>query len=336
MIPRSVGHWQMQDWRHDLREAITRPAELLQALELDPALLEPAIAAGRTFPLRVTKSYLARIRKGDPHDPLLRQILPLGEETSDSGGMLDPVGDMDATKTPGVLCKYPGRALMITTAACPIHCRYCFRRHYPYSESQAGRDDWAGALDWLQRHPDIDEVILSGGDPLMLDDERLHDLVGRLDRVASLRRLRIHSRVPIALPSRITNELTGMLTASRLRTVVVIHANHPREFDQAVATGLARLAGSGTHLLNQSVLLRGVNDCATTLAALSHILFDHGVLPYYLHLLDDVRGAGHFRVGEDVALALHRSLQADLPGYLVPRLVREDAGNPSKTIVFTA
>jgi EF-P beta-lysylation protein EpmB len=284
------------------------------------------------FGLRVPRGYLRRIPKGDPDDPLLRQVLPLGAELLAAPGYgPDPVGDAAATARPGLLHKYRGRALLITTGACAVHCRYCFRRQFPYGETRIGAAQWGQIRAYLEADPGIDEVILSGGDPLVLSDQRLAELVQRLDAVAQLKRLRIHSRVPVVLPERIGPGLLAGLADSRLRRLLVLHANHPRELNAEVAAALAALREAGIDLLNQSVLLAGVNDREAILAELSERLFDCGVLPYYLHLLDRVQGAAHFAVDEAKAKALMQSLRARLPGYLVPRLVLEQAGAVSKT-----
>jgi EF-P beta-lysylation protein EpmB len=314
--------------------AISDPAGLLAALELDPAWLPAAQAAARLFPLRVPRAFVARMRRGDPLDPLLRQVLPLAEEClTHSGFGADPVGDLAAMAAPGVLHKYAGRVLLTATGACAVHCRYCFRRHFPYAESRAGTDHWQAALDYLAQDQSLREVILSGGDPLTLSDRRLSEFIHAAADIAHLERLRIHTRLPVVLPERVTPELVRTLTSTRLATVVVIHANHANEIDDAVLGASARLRSAGVTLLNQSVLLRGVNDSADALANLSEKLFSLGVLPYYLHLLDRVQGAAHFEVPEDEARDLMAQLTARLPGYLVPRLVREVAGAPGKQFV---
>ena len=321
-------------WQRSLQDAVTDPAELLRLLELDPGLLPAAQRAAALFPLRVPRGYLGRMRRGDPQDPLLRQVLPLAAELQEQPGFShDAVGDLASTRGAGVLHKYQGRALLITTGACAVHCRYCFRRHFPYSEHSALRGGWQPALERIAADPAIDEVILSGGDPLSLSDTRLAALAGQLEALPQLRRLRIHTRQPIVLPERVDRELLAWLGRGRLRKIVVLHANHARELDHAVAAAIAALATSGAVLLNQSVLLRGVNDAVATLRALSERLFECGVLPYYLHLLDRVQGAAHFEVPEHEARVLHRALAAELPGYLVPRLVREEQGQPSKTLL---
>ncbi len=318
-------------WQRELARAISDPAELLRELELDPALLPAARLAAARFPLRAPRGFVAQMRKGDPHDPLLRQVLPLAAELAPAPGFVtDPVGDGAAQAAPGVLHKYHGRALLIVTGACAVHCRYCFRREFPYVEAHAGVGQWRSALAYLAGDASIREVILSGGDPLSLSDQRLGLLLAELDRVPHLKRLRIHSRQPIVLPERVDDGLLDLFARTRLQSVLVVHANHPREIDDTVRAALARLANAGVTLLNQSVLLRGVNDAAATLAELSEVLFAGRVLPYYLHLLDRVCGAAHFEVNESEASAIMEQLRQRLPGYLVPRLVREQPGQPAK------
>jgi EF-P beta-lysylation protein EpmB len=319
-------------WKAELAASFTRVEDLLDYLGL-PAEPGPrrGEAAGR-FAFRVTAAFAARMRKGDAADPLLRQVLPAAEELDERPGFLaDPVGDLQAVAAPGLLHKYQGRALLIATGACAVNCRYCFRREFPYADGHAGRSREAEALAHIAGDPGIREVILSGGDPLVLDDGRLERLVGALAAIAHVSRLRIHSRLPVVLPSRVTPHLLRVLGATRLKPVLVVHANHANEFDAEVGRALGRLREAGVALLNQSVLLRGVNDTADALAALSERLFEQGVLPYYLHLLDKARGTGHFDIAEAEALALHEALRRRLPGYLVPRLVREVAGEPYKT-----
>jgi EF-P beta-lysylation protein EpmB len=321
-------------WRQALADAITDPAELCSVLDLDPELVAPALAAAREFPLRVPRGYVARMRRGDPHDPLLLQVLPGAAELAPAAGFTnDPVGDLDSSAARGLLHKYAGRALVVTTGACAVHCRYCFRRHFPYSEQSALRQAWQPVIARLQTDPGIHEVILSGGDPWSLSDRRLTQLTDELQAVRHVRRLRIHTRYPVVLPERIDAGLLKWLAAVPLQKVVVIHANHANEIDEQVRGACANLSAAGATLLNQSVLLAGVNDSAAALAALSESLFAARVLPYYLHLLDKVQGAAHFDVDEHRALQLHSELTARLPGYLVPRLVREIAGAPAKTAV---
>ncbi|MCB1777404.1 MAG: EF-P beta-lysylation protein EpmB [Candidatus Competibacteraceae bacterium] len=322
------------DWQQEWARAIRDPAELLRELALDPALLPGAQAAARQFPLRVPRNFVARMRQGDPDDPLLRQILPLAIELEPTPGFVaDPLDEQAAQVAPGVLHKYHGRALLMATSACALHCRYCFRRAFPYEQAQIGTRHWPQALAYLASDPSLSEVILSGGDPLALSNPRLSELLGGLEPIPHLKRLRIHSRLPIVLPERLDDGLLDILTRTRLHPVLVVHANHPREIDGTVRQALERLALAGVTLLNQSVLLRGVNDDATTLIELSEALFAARVLPYYLHLLDPVQGAAHFAVKESAAFAIMNTLRQRLPGYLAPRLVREQPGQLAKTLV---
>ena len=320
-------------WQRALSRAITKPEDLIDALGLDPALLAGARAANEVFALRVTPSYLARMRHGDRNDPLLRQVLPLIEETEQFDGYVaDPLAERDYTRAPNLLQKYTGRALLISTQACAIHCRYCFRREFPYDEQQEeqGASRWSAALAAIAADDSIEEMILSGGDPLSLSDARLTQLTDAIQAIPHVRRLRLHTRQPVVLPSRVDGGLLGWLRTLRLPTVVVLHINHANEIDEAVRAACARLRGAGVTLLNQSVLLRGVNDDVETLANLSRTLFDAGITPYYLHLPDRVRGTAHFDVPEARARELVAGLTARLSGYLVPRLVREVPGAASK------
>lgn len=313
---------------------ITDPGILIDLLGLDAALKPAATRSAEQFGFRVTRSFASRMRRGDPDDPLLRQVLPIEAEMLDgpTGFGDDPTGDLEARAAPGVLQKYRGRVLLIVTGTCAVHCRYCFRRHFPYGEETRAHS-LETALDYLNRNDTVREVILSGGDPLTLSDRRLGGLAGELGRIPHLVRLRLHTRQPVVDPGRVGDDLLAWLESTDLRTTLVIHANHPAEIDDDVARAADRLRRAGVTLLNQSVLLRGVNDRAETLSALSERLFSIGVLPYYLHALDRVRGAAHFLVPEDKALALHRELRASLPGYLVPRLAREDPGRACKTLL---
>lgn len=327
--PRTDG--QVSRWQDEMADAITSPEALVAALGLDPQLLTAAHAAAAGFRLRVPRSYVARMRPGDAHDPLLRQILPVAqelEEVADYG--IDPVGEHAALRAPGLLQKYHGRALIITTSACAVHCRYCFRREFPYSEQTGDAPRWSAALEEIARDGSLEEIILSGGDPLSLSDARLTSLTDALTAIPHVRRLRIHTRQPVVLPSRVDDGLVGWLATLRLPMVFVLHANHPNEIDAEVRAACARLRASGVTLLNQSVLLNGVNDDAGVLAELSRRLFEAGVLPYYLHVLDRVRGAAHFEIAESHARRIAGELSARLPGYLVPRLVREVYGAPAK------
>jgi EF-P beta-lysylation protein EpmB len=321
-------------WQKELAQAVRDPAELLALLGLDPDLLPGARRAAELFPLRVPRGYVARMRHGDSRDPLLLQVLPLAAEAAPQPGFrADPVGDLAAMQAGGVLHKYHGRVLLIATGACAIHCRYCFRRHFPYAQANAAAEAWEPALDYLRGHPEISEVILSGGDPLALTDRRLEQLLLALQQIPHLRRLRVHSRLPIVLPQRVTEQMLAWLTRGRLQPVLVVHANHPNEIDASVADALARLREAGVTLLNQTVLLKGINDDVDTLVSLSERLFEHGVLPYYLHLLDPVVGAGHFDIPTAEGKRLASQMTSRLPGYLVPKLVREEPGRDSKTLL---
>jgi len=329
MIPASLSQAQ-PDWRRAFRDAITDPHELLALLGLD-ALRERLPADCREFPLRVPRGFVARMQPGDAADPLLRQVLPLDDEYRPVPGFtLDAVGDLASRGASGVLHKYQGRALLIATGSCAVHCRYCFRRHFPYSDELAATGRWAAALDYLRDDDSISEVILSGGDPLSLATTKLAELTEQLARIPHVRRLRIHTRLPVVLPERIDAELLAWLERQPWPVVFVLHANHGNEIDATVQDACAALRTRGAQMLNQAVLLRGVNDGAEALAELSERLFAAGVLPYYLHQLDRVQGAAHFEVPDVEAHALIETLRVRLPGYLVPRLVREMAGAPYK------
>ena len=306
------------------------PAELLRLLDLPPAAL--GVAANVSFPLLVPRGFVARMRKGDPHDPLLRQVWPhTAELTPVAGFTSDPVREQGLAAD-GLIQKYPGRVLLIASGACPLHCRYCFRREFPYSAQLAARADWSAALARLRSAPDAREAILSGGDPLSLSNRRLGELIAQLED-SSLTTVRIHTRFPVAIPERIDAGLLRVLRGTRLKTVIVVHANHANELDADVERAFSALRAAVSALLNQSVLLRGVNDTVDALAAVSERLFGCGALPYYLHLLDPVAGAAHFDVDDQTATRLIAELRERVPGYLVPRLVREVPGELSKTPV---
>jgi EF-P beta-lysylation protein EpmB len=299
-------------------------------LELPLAALDAQ--ASSAFPLLVPRGFVARMRKRDPLDPLLLQVLPRSAELREVPGFgADPVREQGLAAS-GLIEKYPGRALLIASGACPVHCRYCFRREFPYNEQLAARGGWDDAVERLRARPDVREAILSGGDPLSLSNRRLGELVAELEST-SIDTLRIHTRYPVIVPERVDDGLLRLLSATRLNTVVVVHCNHANELDDATAAALRALSARVTALLNQSVLLRGVNDSATTLAALSTRLFACGALPYYLHLLDPVAGAAHFDVDARTGRKLVARLRTRLPGYLVPRLVRETPGELSKTLI---
>ncbi len=331
MLQHKLIQQTQNSWQQALAEAIRDPAELLRQLNLPTELLPSSSAMTQQFPLRVPHSFVSRMQKGDPNDPLLRQVLPLDAELNEIPGFgLDPVGDHDAIINRGLLQKYQGRVLIMTTAACAIHCRYCFRRHFPYSEQSSRPSQWQEMCDEIAKDSNINEVILSGGDPLSLADTQLSQLVAMLERLPQLKRLRIHSRYPIVLPQRINAAMLEWLTKTRLNTVMVIHSNHANEFDDEVGTAMTKLKSAGVTLLNQAVLLRGVNDNIEALSQLSERLFETGVLPYYLHLLDKVQGAAHFDVERKTARHLLTEVRKILPGYLVPQLVEEIAQTPYK------
>ncbi len=318
-------------WQEQLAAVVTSLPELLQHLQLDAAELGLSEAALRDFPLRVPRPFLARMKPGDPHDPLLLQVLPQAAELLDVEGYTqDPLGETEVNEQRGLLHKYHGRVLLIATQSCAIHCRYCFRRHFPYADNRPGRAQWQETFRYIEDHAEIAEVILSGGDPLASSNTYLQWLIDSLLAISHVTRLRIHTRLPLMLPARVDAALLRMLGKRRQQVVVVLHANHANEFDAEVDAACAQLRAEGIHLLNQSVLLKGINDSADTLCTLSERLFAAGVLPYYLHLPDKVQGTAHFDVSTERALALMQEVQARLPGYLVPRLVREESGKPGK------
>ncbi len=319
-------------WQQQLSQAITEPKQLLHTLNLTLDDFPEHHAATQLFSLKTPLSYLNKIQKGNPKDPLLLQIMAQSQELQTPDGFTnDPVGDLNANKTPGLLHKYHGRVLLITTGACAIHCRYCFRRHFPYQQQQAGRDQWSQAINYIQHDTSIKEVILSGGDPLVLSDNKLDNLITRLESIPHLTRLRIHSRLPVVLADRITDSLIQRLKISRFNVCLVIHANHANEITDTEKNMFSRLKQAGITLLNQAVLLKDVNHQLVDQIDLSEALYNVGVLPYYLHLLDPVQGAAHFDVSLSHAQSLIQQMQNQLPGFLVPKLVREISGEASKT-----
>lgn len=319
------------DWQTLLATSITDVRTLLERLELDTTLLEPGLAACAEFPLRVPEPYLARMQPGELNDPLLRQVLPVGEELQEQPGfVLDPLGEQHSNARPGIIHKYHGRLLLIVSGGCAINCRYCFRRHFPYADNNLSSQEWEQALDYIRADSSISEVIYSGGDPLAANDKRLHWLTRRIAEISHVRRLRVHTRLPVVIPQRVTDSLLEALCDTRLPVTMVLHCNHANELDQALAGAASRLRGAGMLLLNQAVLLKGVNDQLEDQIALSEHLADNGILPYYLHILDHVRGAGHFHIDDQQAKELVGRMLARLPGFLVPKLVREVAGRASK------
>lgn len=322
------------DWLYELKKSYTRPEDLLSALQLNASTYANDIKARQLFSMRVPRPFVRQMKVGDPHDPLLRQVLPLAEEfTVEPGFSKDPL-DEQTSPANGLLHKYHGRVLLILQGGCAVNCRYCFRRHFPYDELTISQRQIDETLDYIKQNPDVNEVILSGGDPLMAKDERLQKLVHELEALPQLTRLRIHSRLPVVIPSRLTNELLTAFTQSRLQVVLVIHANHANEISGELVANLKNWHNAGIHLLNQSVLLRGVNDSTDALCHLSETLFSANVLPYYLHQLDKVEGASHFEVNDNEAQQLWLGMTQKLPGFLVPKLVREQANKPSKTAIM--
>lgn len=323
-----------ENWHRSLARAIRNPDDLLTRLGLPDKLRSAARTAARLFPLLVPESFLRRIQPENPADPLLRQILPFEvEHDSVPGFVADAVDDSRFRLAPGLLHKYHGRALLIATGSCAVHCRYCFRRHYPYGDEPRRLSEWEPALEAIFKDPSIEEVLLSGGDPLMLTDQRLSDLIDRLEAIPHLRRLRIHTRLPIVLPDRVTQTLLDQLKSCRLKVVFVVHANHAAELVDDCAESLRRLVAAPLMVLNQAVLLRGVNDSADAQCDLSAALIELGVMPYYLHQLDRVAGAAHFEVPIETGRTILQEMRRRLPGYAVPRYVQEIPGTPHKTVI---
>ncbi|MEH6586955.1 MAG: EF-P beta-lysylation protein EpmB [Halioglobus sp.] len=326
------------DWQAQLRNVVSSGEELLSLLGINAAASGFSTLASADFPLKVPHSFVSRMRPGDSRDPLLLQVLSHRAELLQVPGFSDdPVGEVgDAISHRGVIQKYAGRALLILSGGCAINCRYCFRRHFPYSDNRNSRDEWLQALEHIADDPSISEVILSGGDPLLVSDHQLAKLVSQLAAIPHLKRLRVHSRMPIVLPARVTDGLLDALSGTRLQPVMVIHSNHGNEVNEEVRVALQKMRDRNIPLLNQAVLLADINDNVQALADLSERLFEAGVLPYYLHLLDKVRGAAHFEVEQNTGLALIAELENLLPGYLVPRLVREEAGQLAKVRVASS
>ncbi|MDM4210912.1 EF-P beta-lysylation protein EpmB [Klebsiella spallanzanii] len=321
-----------EDWLAQLADVVTSPDELLHLLNVDAdANLLAGRDAKRLFALRVPRAFIARMEPGNPNDPLLRQVLTSQDEFINAPGFsTDPLEEQHSV-VPGLLHKYTNRALLLVKGGCAVNCRYCFRRHFPYAENQGNKRNWQTALEYVAAHPELDEIIFSGGDPLMAKDHELDWLITQLESISHIKRLRIHSRLPIVIPARITDELVARISTSSLQVLLVNHINHANEIDAEFHAAMKRLRMAGVTLLNQSVLLRGVNDNAQTLADLSNALFDVGVIPYYLHVLDRVQGAAHFMVSDDEARSIIRELLTLVSGYLVPKLAREIGGEPSKT-----
>ncbi len=321
-----------EDWLQQLADVITDPAELLQILSLsDSPILRDGVDARRLFALRVPRSFVSRMQPGDINDPLLRQVVTLPDEFLTTPGFSTDPLDEQHSVVPGLLHKYHNRALLLVKGGCAVNCRYCFRRHFPYQENQGNKANWTQALNYIRQHSELDEIIFSGGDPLMAKDHELDWLISELESIPHIHRLRIHSRLPVVIPARITETLCQRLQRSRLQVLMVTHINHANEINDELQQSIARLKKAEVILLNQSVLLRGVNDNAEVLAALSNALFNAGIMPYYLHVLDKVQGAAHFMVSDDEARMIMKTLLSQISGYLVPKLAREIGGEPSKT-----
>lgn len=320
-----------QNWLKQLANGISDPAKLLEELEIDPSPWQNGFDARKLFAQRVPQSFVDRMEKGNPFDPLLRQVLPLSEEFEIHDGYSNDPLEEQKNSIPGLLHKYHNRALMIVKGGCAINCRYCFRRHFPYDENKGSKSVWQQSLDYVQQHPEIDEIILSGGDPLMAKDEELTWLINHIADIPHIKRLRIHSRLPVVIPARITPTLANLLENTRLQTILVTHINHAQEINQELRDSLTTLKRAGVTLLNQGVMLKGVNDSVDDQVALSQALFDAGVLPYYMHVLDKVQGAAHFFISDQQAKTIMAGVMEKVSGYLVPKLTREIGGRTSKT-----
>lgn len=324
---------QQPNWLSYLANAVNDPEKLLQQLELPQSQFKQDIAARRLFPLRVPQPFIDKMEKGNPHDPLFLQVMSAQQEFLHVEGFnTDPL-DEQHNAVPNLLHKYHNRVLLMVKGGCAVNCRYCFRRHFPYQDNKGNKQNWQQALTYIAQHSEIEEVIFSGGDPLMAKDHELDWLLSALETIPHVNTVRIHTRLPVVIPQRITTALCQRLAKSRLNTVLVTHINHPNEIDSTLTAYLANLHSAKVVLLNQSVLLKGINDSATVLKALSDKLLASGILPYYLHLLDKVQGAAHFYLDDQQALAIYHELQTISSGYLVPKLVREVAGEPNKTLI---
>ena len=318
-------------WRKDLREVITDPKKLLNILQIDPIAYLHHLKAKELFPVRVPLPFIKRMQKNDINDPLLKQVMPLSNEFIITEGFSpDPLKEHD-TVAEGLLHKYKNRALMIVKSGCAVNCRYCFRRHFPYQDNSPNKQRWKQALNYISKHGEISEIIFSGGDPLMASDEHLAWLVKQIELIPHVKRLRIHTRLPVVIPNRITTALVNLLSQTQLKATMVLHINHANEIDEIFTKALEPLRAAGIPLFNQSVLLKGVNDDPNVLIELSEKMFDCGIIPYYLHLCDSVQGAAHFDISEEKAVKIVNEMLAHLPGFLMPRLVREIAGQTNKT-----
>jgi len=319
-------------WLEILNNAVSDPKILLQQLDLPLIDFEQDLAARKLFALRVPQPFIDRMEKGNPQDPLFLQVMTSAQEFMQVDGFVKDPLEEQHNAAPNVLHKYHNRLLLMVKNACAVNCRYCFRRHFPYNQNQGNKANWQKAVNYILANPQIEEVIFSGGDPLMAKDHELAWLIKQLENVPHLQRLRIHSRLPVVIPERITTELCRLFAETRLQIVFVTHINHGNEIDKHLTNALQKLKEAGVTLLNQSVLLKGINDNAQTLKTLSDKLFTVGILPYYLHLFDKVEGGSHFYLDDKSAVKIYRELQSITSGYLVPKLAREIAGEPNKTL----
>lgn len=331
MIPQRDLSWQTQSWQEQMMNSVKSASELLNMLDIDSMQVDLSEKAARGFPVLAPHSFISRMRAGDANDPILRQVLnSKNEEIIQPGYSADPLEETKYNPVKGLIRKYHNRALLIATGKCAVNCRYCFRREFPYQENNPSRDDWQTAFEYLKKHAEIEEVILSGGDPLAIPDRHLQWLVHSLSEIQTIKRLRIHTRFVVVIPDRITDDLIRTLDETRLQITVVVHSNHANEFNDSLVTAIERLKKCVDFVLNQSVLLRGINDNLDTQVDLQNACVDAGILPYYLHFLDPVRGASHFEVSRHEALSLYREMQSRLSGYMLPKLVVEAPGALSK------
>ncbi len=323
------------DWKTELSHCVNSIDELLNQLGLKAEDLNATEQAATEFSIKVPQSFVQLMEYGNPNDPLLKQVLPITSELQvDNNFSTDPVDESSFNPVPGIVHKYRNRVLMIISPNCAINCRYCFRRHFPYDENRQSKQQWLKALDYLKTKPEINEVIFSGGDPLAANDHFLRWLTAEIESIQHIKRLRIHTRLPVVIPSRVDDQLLNWLGNTRLKPTLVLHINHANEIDEVLRQGVDRLKKSGITVLNQSVLLKGINDNSDQLISLSEKLFDAGIMPYYLHMLDPVQGASHFDVSMDRAVEIFRQIQTELPGFLVPKLVQERAGERSKSLIL--
>lgn len=323
------------DWKAELSHCVSSIDDLLNQLGLNANNLSATEQAAIDFPIKVPQPFVQLMEYGNPNDPLLKQVLPISSELAiDSNFSTDPVDESNYNPVPGIVHKYHNRVLMIISPNCAINCRYCFRRHFPYDENRQSKQQWLEALDYLKTKPEINEVIYSGGDPLAANDNFLRWLTAEIESISHIKRLRIHSRLPVVIPARIDEPLINWLGHTRLKPTFVLHINHANEISTELSQGVDRLKQAGISVLNQSVLLKGINDSSDQLIALSEKLFDAGIMPYYLHMLDPVQGASHFDVSKKHAVEIFHQIQSELPGFLTPKLVQERAGETSKTLIL--